>query len=102
MEKYKYEIREIDAWNTSDGWAWNTSYHVGDIETAGDVKRAMMSFLRKKYGVEYGINDKVLSGFIDGDKAEKITRNTIYTNAAGRQYFVKHGTRYYFDEFVRC
>jgi len=54
------------------------------------------------YGIEYGINDKVLSGFIGPEKAEKITRNTIYTNAAGRMYFKKYGTRYYLDEFVRC
>lgn len=51
MKKYAYEVREIDAWNTGDGWTWNTSYPVGDIETAGDVKRAMMAFLRKKYGI---------------------------------------------------
>lgn len=52
MKKYAYEVREIDAWLYDDCWTWNTSYHVGDIETAGDVKRAMMSFLRKKYGVK--------------------------------------------------
>ena len=51
MKKYCYEIREIDAWMYDDGWTYNATYLVGEIATAGDVKRAMMAFLRKKYGI---------------------------------------------------
>ena len=54
------------------------------------------------YGVEYGINNKVLVGLIDGDKADRITKNTIYTTPAGRDYIRKNGTRYYIDNFMRC
>ena len=51
-KKYEYEVREIDAWSdTENEWNWNTSYNVGTFSTAGDPKRAMMNFLRKKYGI---------------------------------------------------
>lgn len=47
--KYKYEIRQVDAWgNAEDGFEWNTSYHIGDFETvAEDHKKAFYNALRR-------------------------------------------------------
>lgn len=48
MEKYRYEIRQIEAWNTPEGWTWNTSFYLGTMETAArDEARALRSFLRR-------------------------------------------------------
>ena len=54
------------------------------------------------YDIEYGVNDKVLTGFVGPEKPGRKTRNTIYTNAAGRMYFKKYGVKYYLDDFMRC
>ena len=66
MKKYRYEIREVDAWADGDGWTYNETYKVGEIATAGDVKRAMMAFLHKKYGIicKRGMNRIELDGSI--------------------------------------
>ena len=43
---YKYEIRQIDAWNSPDGWYWNTSYLIGTMTTkAEDHRRAFRHWL---------------------------------------------------------
>ena len=43
---HTYEIREIDALAYDDGWTWNTSYHLGEFTTAGDVPRAFRRALK--------------------------------------------------------
>ena len=47
MNKYKYEVREVDAWNSEEGWTWNTSYNVGTFATKGNEKKAFLNFLHK-------------------------------------------------------
>lgn len=48
-EKYKYDIRQIDAWNSPDGWYWNTSYHIGTMETRSeDHRRALRHWLEAR------------------------------------------------------
>lgn len=44
----KYEIRQIDAWSSGEGWTWNESYKIGEFKTsAEDHKRAFLNALRK-------------------------------------------------------
>ena len=55
-KKFKFEIREIDAWTEpgpdDDGrpaWTWNTSYYIGDMETAAaKPQRALAAWLKKR------------------------------------------------------
>ena len=43
-----YELRQIDAWNTDDGWTWNTSYFIKEYNAVGnDHKRAFLRALNK-------------------------------------------------------
>jgi hypothetical protein len=71
MKKYKYEIRQIEAWiepcyeimpgETEDytTWTWNESWHICDfLSSATDMKRA---FLRKlsSIGVTFSVPVKV-------------------------------------------
>lgn len=37
----KFEIRDVDALNTPDGWEWNASYRMGDFETKGNEKTSV-------------------------------------------------------------
>ena len=44
----KYEIIQIDAWSSDEGWTWNESYKIGEFKTsAADHKRAFLNALRK-------------------------------------------------------
>lgn len=44
--KYKYEIRQIEAWADIDGWTWNNSFNLGTFSTrAADHKRAFLNAL---------------------------------------------------------
>ena len=49
------------------------------------------------YGIEYGIDDKVVVGYSN----EKPTKNKLYCNSKGETYFKKHGKRFYINEFMR-
>ena len=53
MEKYRYDIRQVDAWNDCEGgWIWNTSYHLGCLATgAADHKKAFLSYLRRNLDI---------------------------------------------------
>lgn len=47
--KYKYEIRQIDAWAEDEfSWSWNESYKIGEFETAADDhKKAFLRALHR-------------------------------------------------------
>lgn len=49
MEKCKYEIRQVDAWeSTEGGFTWNNSIRIGAFETAAqDHKKAFLKALHK-------------------------------------------------------
>ena len=50
--KYSYDVREIDAWaDAGTGWTWNSSFHIGTMETAGDPRQALPDYLRRKHGI---------------------------------------------------
>ena len=49
--KYKYDLRQVDAWNSEEGWNYNETFHIDDIEIGeGDEKRAF-SRAFKKHGI---------------------------------------------------
>ena len=45
--------------------------------------------------------EKIKSAFNMGDGYKDIRTTKVYTTAAGRDYFVRYGRRYYLDEFMR-
>lgn len=55
-KKYSFDVREIDAWNSPEGWTWNESYHIGNMETAAkDEKKALAAFLAR-HGIKFRKN----------------------------------------------
>ena len=77
MKKFKFEIREIDAWNygEEEGWIWNTSYHMGDMVTsAKNEKRAFTGWMKKHAGITFKPNRTLIE--YDGDAYTIIDRKT--------------------------
>ena len=70
----KYEVRQIDAWNSPDGWTYNDSWHVGEFRTnARNEKRAFKNFL-KRHGIVFLKNRTRIE--YDGDIYEIQDRKT--------------------------
>lgn len=76
MEKYKYEIREIDAWgNAFDGYEWNTSYLIGTFETsAKNERKAFTAALKRIAGITFKKNRTIID--YDGSVYEILDRKT--------------------------
>lgn len=75
MQKYKYEIRQIDAWRDIDGWIYNETWRIGDFSTsATDEKRAFVAALKNKYGISFKLNRTLVN--YDGDCYEIVDRKT--------------------------
>ena len=70
---HTYEIREIDALAYDDGWTYNTTYHLGEFTTAGDVPRAFRRALAKM-GIQFYRGRTVTE--YDGDVYEICDRAT--------------------------
>lgn len=49
----------------------------------------------------YGIDDYFITAFDYGDGLKSITKNKIYYTSAGNPYFIKNGTRYNVNAFMR-
>lgn len=76
MEKYSYDVRQVDAWgNKTDGYEWNTSYYLGTLETsAANEKRAFARYLKNKHGIVFKMNRTRIE--FDGDCYTIIDRKT--------------------------
>ena len=76
MEKYCYEIRELDCWgNETDGYECNTSYLMGTLKTrAQDEKRAFTRYLKNKHGIVFEKNRTRIE--FDGSVYEIVDRKT--------------------------
>ena len=48
------------------------------------------------YGIEYGIDDKIIVGYTD----EVPRKNKIYYTTSGKVYFKIYGQRFYIDDFM--
>ena len=55
-----------------------------------------LAIMKIEYGIEYYVH--VTANYGDGYK--NLTRNKIYYNHK-RAYFIRHGKRYYLDEFMK-
>ena len=61
--KYRFEIREIDAWtepspddpnDTRPAWTWNSSFYLGEMKTAAEnLPRALAAWLKKTRGIVF-------------------------------------------------
>lgn len=70
----KYEIRQVSAWNDSDGWDYNETWHITDFQTkAKNEKRAFVKALNK-YGITFKKNRTRID--FDGDIYEITDRKT--------------------------
>jgi hypothetical protein len=75
MKKFKFEIREIDAWMYDGEWNWNTSYHMGNMVTsAKNEKRAFTSWMKNHAGITFKPNRTLIE--YDGDVYTIIDRKT--------------------------
>ena len=75
MKKYKYEIRQIDAWNSPEGWTWNTSYLMGTMATSAEnVGKAISRYLKQHHGITFKANRTRTQD--DGNVIEIIDRKT--------------------------
>ena len=74
-KKYSYDVREIDAWSDpGGGWTWNTSYHIGTMETAAeDVRLALTAYLKRR-GIVFKLNRTII--YDDGSVIEIQDRKT--------------------------
>lgn len=73
-KKFSYDVREIDAWtDPAGGWTWNSSYYIGTMETAGEPRRALAAFLKKR-GIVFKRNRTRIE--YDGDIYEIQDRKT--------------------------
>ena len=74
-QKYVFDVREIDAWNSPEGWTWNCSFHMGYMATsAKDEKRALTAYLRRVHGIRFKLNRTLIVN--TGDVYEIIDRKT--------------------------
>lgn len=73
MNKYSYEVKQIDAWMGPDeGWYWNDVYHLGILNTAAGtkqgLKKALISYLANHAHIL--LNSRDIRYDYDGDILE--------------------------------
>ena len=75
MRKYKYIIRQLDAWgNKIDGYDINNVYNMGTLETSAKNERRAFTHYLKKHGIAFK-NNRTLIDF-DGDNYTIVDRKT--------------------------
>lgn len=75
MNKYGFEIRQIDAWHDAEGWTYNESWHICNLSSAAkNEKRLFMRALRR-----HGISFKrgAVRVDYDGSVYEIVNRKTL-------------------------
>lgn len=79
MNKYQYEVRQIDAWLGPDGdWYWNDTYHLGILTTAAGTKQGLEKALTK-FLINHAhitLNSCGVRCYYDGDILEIHDRHT--------------------------
>lgn len=69
-----FEIRQIDAWNSPDGWIYNTTYSLGSFTTAAQNERRAFYRALARMGIRF-YRGRVRTEY-DGDVYEIIDRKT--------------------------
>ena len=75
MDKYSFEIRQIDAWrDVEGGWTYNETWHICNVKSgANDVKRMFSRQLNRR-GITFKKNRTRIE--YDGSIYEVIDRKT--------------------------
>ena len=76
-KKDSFEIRQIDAWyyGEDEGWIWNTSYNMGEMQTkAQNERRAFTAWMKRHLGISFKNNRTLIE--YDGDCYTIIDRKT--------------------------
>ena len=75
MEKYSFDIRQLDCWMYDNEWTVNTSYSMGTMETsANNEKRAFTQYLKNHKGITFKKNRTLIE--YDGDCYTIVDRKT--------------------------
>lgn len=72
--KEKFEIRELECWLYDDEWTVNTSYSMGIMQTAGNVRKAFTNYLKRKHGITFNHARTIID--YDGDCYTILDRKT--------------------------
>lgn len=73
-KKYNYEIRQVEAWNSPDGWTYNQSWHTCYITTSAENLSKVFYNALKKNGITFKRGRTVCNDF--NDLLEIIDRKT--------------------------
>lgn len=52
-KKYNYEIRQVEAWNSPDGWTYNQSWHICNAKTSAENLSRVFYNTLKKHGITF-------------------------------------------------
>ena len=70
-----FEVRQVDAWASPDGWEYNTVYNLGMFATkAKNERKAITGYLRRKHGIIFKKNKTRFE--FDGDNYTIVERAT--------------------------
>ena len=73
--RYRFEVRQIDAWASPEGWYYNNVFRMGTFMTrAKDERKAFTGHLRRKFGIVFKKNKTRIE--FDGDNYTIIDRKT--------------------------
>lgn len=70
----KFEIRQVDAWNSPEGWTYNDSYSLGNFVTAAQNERRAFYRALSRLGIRF--NRGAVRAVDDGWNLEIIDRKT--------------------------
>ena len=73
--KYKYELRQIDAWADCDGWIYNQTWKLAEYETA--AKDHKTAFLRALHKIGVSCKRGKCRVETDGSIYELVDRKTL-------------------------
>lgn len=74
MEKYSYEVRQVDAWQDVEGWAYNQTFHICNVSSNARNEKRMFSRVLKRNGITFKKNRTLID--YDGSVYEVIDRKT--------------------------
>ena len=64
----KFEVRQIEGWNTPEGWTWNNSWFIGEFTTKATTtkgtKKSFMNYL-KNHGITFKKNRILINDELD-------------------------------------
>lgn len=75
MDKYSFEIRQIDAWgNREEGYTYNETWHLCNVSSAAKDEKRLFSRALRRHGITFKKNRTLID--YDGSIYEVIDRKT--------------------------